>query len=324
MTALSEAKAAVEAARTKLAEAEARWTTAKDAEARGVATRARLRYPLALRRVSGDVELWYTTDLGLGWGAPKEPKATRKALLDGSLSLAIGGTTPKLTTLVRRLRRYGKRQARLLASLDRRIAELQRQRVALIRGAFDAGTPVTATELADLVLRLRASRTESPVGMEYTVQLAQRVLDSRTRHLEAVRSRTLDTCECDVCSATRQRAKEDAEAKIKAAAKALADKLEAKRRAKLPRAAVALPEHSDRDGQPCTGKAVALDLDESSDNPRVWCVGCWKYASHTALLETRSVPEQTRHVLTRRVAALRKARLAAAEAGDTPAEEGVA
>jgi hypothetical protein len=151
---------------------------------------------LALRRTSGDLELWTEGDLemshGYGSGAPRRPSGSWQRGEDGrhayvpagpeelaayeaALKVWVDPTPPakreirfasvtsRAGSLAKRLRRVADPTAAELTRLDAEIAERQAARAALIERAWSGGTPLGVEEVcavaATVSEKLGASRS---------------------------------------------------------------------------------------------------------------------------------------------------------------------
>lgn len=214
-------KAAIEAAKVKLAADQ----KAKD---EGAAALRRFAQPALIQRAGGHV-LTSTAELAVFGRAPDSPSAWRKfrkALLGGEESISIASGLSKVRGLVQKLRLMSKADARALARLDKRIADLEAARSTLIAGAYERGVKVTPDQLVELVVKRKKLGARIGLGYidEYAVTRAENALADAMKH-DGTR-----TCECQPCSYARR----DIERQKRYAAENKArERAEAKERAEL-------------------------------------------------------------------------------------------
>lgn len=208
---------------------------AKADKAKALAARIPKPAPVFLVRVNGDVVRCKTSDLrawGLTWGSakPDEVKRIEAALRDGSEKVEIGGGSSALSRLVKRLRWPYPHEARRLASLDRRIATLQRERDVLVSEMGDLGYLRTLDEVAASIIkdakavRLAAKASEDGRWGTRKASDAAREAERLTVHVSHLESKSKEPCPCQTCEADRtyQARERELDARAKAAAKARA------------------------------------------------------------------------------------------------------
>lgn len=213
-------KAAVDEAKAKLAADQAAHDKAAKA-------REALRFTALFRKAQGiDTTLGTTFDVsvyGLSVKTPKERRLARQALIDGTHKVTVNGGSPGVPALTKRMRLMAKADIRRLRGIDKRLANLREQREALIVASFERGKELTATQIADHLLKRAAVNGPAYIDT-YAVSRAQSALAEAEKH-DGTR-----TCPCSTCAYRRQ----DAERQKRYAAENKArEKAEAKRLAKL-------------------------------------------------------------------------------------------